>query len=64
MNSSEMGAAAQAAVYASARQVTSIAHAHGERYWVELMCGYECLGGLKGSSTARRDWDLSTKREG
>ena len=32
MNSSEMSAAAQAAVYASACQVTSITHAHYERY--------------------------------
>ena len=34
MDGGEMGATAQAAIYTSARQITSIAHAHGERYCV------------------------------
>ncbi len=51
MNGSEVGAAAQATIYAGTRQVTSITHAHDER---------GDLGGL----TASNGMGVQSEREG
>ena len=53
MDRGEVSAAGQAAVYTGTRQVTSVAHTHGE----EMLRGLGRLRGLKGKRHAQPDWD-------
>jgi hypothetical protein len=60
MDRGEMSAAGQAPVYTGTRQVTSVAHTHGD----EMLSGLGRLRGLEGKKHAQPDWDRGRKREG
>ena len=58
MDRGEVSAAGQAAVYTGTRQVTSVAHTHGE----EVLSGLGRLRGLGGKRHAQPDWDRGRMR--
>ena len=59
MDRGEVSAAGQAAVYTGTRQVTSVAHTHGD----EMLSGLGRLRGLEGKRPAQLDWDRGRGRK-